>query len=100
MARRRIWNTIRRGCSRGLVELESLHMSSSSVVTVLMVNLDNGVSESRAKEIKWRRMESLEKSISPMPHSLLLLNSIGTEDQPLESNTASVLLLHIRGIEY
>ncbi|KAK7379250.1 hypothetical protein VNO80_04705 [Phaseolus coccineus] len=56
-------------CSQ--VELESLNMSSSSAATVLMVNLDNGVSESRAKEIKWRRMESLEKSISPVAHSLI-----------------------------
>lgn len=46
-------------------------MSSSSAATVLMVNLDNGVSESKAKEIKCRRMESLEKSISPVAHSLI-----------------------------
>ncbi|KAL1365358.1 hypothetical protein HN51_013395 [Arachis hypogaea] len=56
-------------CSQ--VELESLNMSSSSAATVLMVNLDNGVSESRAREIKWRRIESLEKSISPVAHSLI-----------------------------
>ena len=56
-------------CSQ--VELESLNMSSSSAATVLMVNLDNGVSESRARELKWRRMESLEKSISPVAHSLI-----------------------------
>ncbi|KAK7285247.1 hypothetical protein RJT34_20011 [Clitoria ternatea] len=56
-------------CSQ--LELESLNMSSSTAATVLMVNLDNGVSESRAREIKWRRMESLEKSISPVAHSLI-----------------------------
>lgn len=56
-------------CSQ--VELESLNMSSSSAATVLMVNLDNGMSESRAREMKWRRMESLEKSISPVAHSLI-----------------------------
>ena len=56
-------------CSQ--VELESLSMSSSSAATVLMVNLDNGMSESRAREMKWRRMESLEKSISPVAHSLI-----------------------------
>lgn len=53
------------------VELESLNMSSSTAATVLMVNLDNGVSESRARELKWRRMESLEKTISPVSHSLI-----------------------------
>lgn len=46
-------------------------MSSSAAATVLMVNLDNGVSESRANEMKWRRMESLEKSISPVAHTLI-----------------------------
>lgn len=56
-------------CSQ--VELESLNMSSSTAATVLMVNLDNGVSESRAKELKWRRIESLEKTISPVAHSLI-----------------------------
>ncbi|KAG5125268.1 hypothetical protein JHK82_032005 [Glycine max] len=56
-------------CSQ--VELESLNMSSSAAATVLMVNLDNGVSESRANEMKWRRMESLEKSISPVAHTLI-----------------------------
>lgn len=56
-------------CSQ--VELESLNTSSSNAATVLMVNLDNGVSESRARELKWRRMESLERSISPVAHSLM-----------------------------
>ncbi|OIW14169.1 hypothetical protein TanjilG_21309 [Lupinus angustifolius] len=56
-------------CSQ--VELESLNISSSTAATVLMVNLDNGVSESRAKELKWRRIESLERSIYPVAHSLI-----------------------------
>ncbi|CAI8597224.1 unnamed protein product [Vicia faba] len=53
------------------VELESLNLSSSTAATVLMVNLDNGVTESRAKEIKLRRVECLEKTISPVAHSLI-----------------------------
>jgi hypothetical protein len=56
-------------CSQ--VELESLNLSSSSAATVLMVNLDNGVSESLVKELKLRRIESLEKTISPVAHSLI-----------------------------
>ena len=56
-------------CSQ--VELESLNMSSSAAATVLMVNLDNGVSESRAREQKLRRIESLEKSISPVANTLI-----------------------------
>lgn len=46
-------------------------MSSSSAATVLMVNLDNGLCESKAKELKWRRFESLERSISPMANTLI-----------------------------
>ncbi|CAJ2640789.1 unnamed protein product [Trifolium pratense] len=56
-------------CSQ--VELESLNLNSSSAATVLMVNLDNGVSESLVKELKLRRIESLEKTISPVSHSLI-----------------------------
>lgn len=56
-------------CSQ--VELDSLNMSSSTAATVLMVNLDNGVFESRSRELKLRRMESLEKTISPVTHSLI-----------------------------
>lgn len=56
-------------CSQ--VELESMNMSSSTAATVLMVNLDNGLSESRARELKWRRIESLEKSISPVANTLV-----------------------------
>jgi hypothetical protein len=53
-------------CSQ--VELESLNMNSLNAATVLMVNLDNGMTESGAREqLKWRRMtESLERSISPV----------------------------------
>ncbi|KAJ7964507.1 Protein kinase [Quillaja saponaria] len=59
-------------CSQ--VELESFNMSSSSAATVLMVNLDNGSSESRSQELKWRRIESLEKSISLVANTLIRFN--------------------------
>ncbi|KAL0461955.1 UNVERIFIED_CONTAM: Proline-rich receptor-like protein kinase PERK13 [Sesamum latifolium] len=43
-----------------------------SSATVLMVNLDNGfLTDSKSKELKWRRLESLERSISPVAHSLI-----------------------------
>ncbi|KAM7280502.1 hypothetical protein ACFE04_007636 [Oxalis oulophora] len=56
-------------CSQ--VELESMNMSSSTKATVLMVNLDNGFNESKAQELKWRRIQSLERSISPVANSLV-----------------------------
>lgn len=56
-------------CSQ--VELESLNMNSSNAATVLMVNLDNGLTRSRSKEMKWRRIESLERSISPVANTLI-----------------------------
>ncbi|KAJ9564379.1 hypothetical protein OSB04_000345 [Centaurea solstitialis] len=57
-------------CSQ--VELESMSVvGSSSSATVLMVNLDNGLIEPRSQELKWRRIESLERSISPVAHSLI-----------------------------
>lgn len=56
-------------CSQ--VELESMNMSSSTAATVLMVNLDDGLCESRARELKWRRIESLERSISPVANTLV-----------------------------
>ena len=57
-------------CSQ--VELESFHMSSSSAAaTFLMVNLE---CESRAREMKWKRMEPLEKSISPVSNTLIRFN--------------------------
>lgn len=55
-------------CSQ--VELESMSVNSSSA-TVLMVNLDNGMIDSRSSELKWKRIESLERSISPVAHSLI-----------------------------
>ncbi|KAG6743218.1 hypothetical protein NC652_038570 [Populus alba x Populus x berolinensis] len=56
-------------CSQ--VELESMNMNSSASATVLMVNLDNGLNETRAKELKWRRIQSLERSIFPVANSLV-----------------------------
>ncbi|CAI9758437.1 unnamed protein product [Fraxinus pennsylvanica] len=58
-------------CSQ--VELESMTVNNrSSSTTVLMVNLDNGLlSDSKSRELKWRRIESLERSISPVAHSLI-----------------------------
>ncbi|KDP33158.1 hypothetical protein JCGZ_13423 [Jatropha curcas] len=56
-------------CSQ--VELESMNMNSSASATVLMVNLDNGLNETKAKELKWRRIQSLERSISPVANSLV-----------------------------
>ncbi|KAI3699482.1 hypothetical protein L2E82_43830 [Cichorium intybus] len=55
-------------CSQ--VELESMSVNSSSA-TVLMVNLDNGLMEPKSQELKWRRIESLERSISPIAHTLV-----------------------------
>ncbi|KAK8557660.1 hypothetical protein V6N13_008032 [Hibiscus sabdariffa] len=59
-------------CSQ--VELEAMTANSLSSATVLMVNLDNGASDDRAKELKWRRIESLERSISPVAKSLVRFN--------------------------
>lgn len=57
-------------CSQ--TEFESMNVTnSSSSATVLMVNLDNGLVESGSRELKWQRMESLERSISPVAHSLI-----------------------------
>ncbi|KAF9664056.1 hypothetical protein SADUNF_Sadunf17G0116400 [Salix dunnii] len=56
-------------CSQ--VELESMKMNSSASATVLLVNLDNGLNETRTKELKWRRIQSLERSISPVANSLV-----------------------------
>ncbi|XP_039036927.1 uncharacterized protein LOC120173987, partial [Hibiscus syriacus] len=56
-------------CSQ--VELDAMTANSLSSATVLMANLDNGVSDDRAKESKWRRIESLERSISPVTKSLV-----------------------------
>uniref|UniRef100_A0A2P2K856 Uncharacterized protein MANES_01G116400 n=1 Tax=Rhizophora mucronata TaxID=61149 RepID=A0A2P2K856_RHIMU len=56
-------------CSQ--VELESMNMNSSASATVLMVNLDSGFNDTRAKELKWRRIQSLERSISPVTNYLV-----------------------------
>lgn len=61
-------------CSQ--VELESMTVKSSrSSATVLMVNLDNVfLTDSKSTELKWRRLESLERSISPVANSLIRFN--------------------------
>lgn len=57
-------------CSQ--VELESMTVNNSCSATVLMVNLDNGLlTDSKSRDLKWRRIESLERSISPVAHSLI-----------------------------
>ncbi|XP_027329650.1 probable serine/threonine-protein kinase PBL7 [Abrus precatorius] len=57
-------------CSQ--VEVESFNMSSSSsAATVLMVNLEY---ESQAREMKWRRIKSLERNISPVVNTLIRFN--------------------------
>ncbi|GFY93692.1 protein kinase superfamily protein [Actinidia rufa] len=57
-------------CSQ--VELESMNVANNpSSATVLMVNLDNGFTDSWSRELKWRRLESLERSISPVAHALI-----------------------------
>ncbi|KAG8373791.1 hypothetical protein BUALT_Bualt11G0061900 [Buddleja alternifolia] len=60
-------------CSQ--VELESMAVNNScNSATVLMVNLDNGflADSSKSKELnKWMRIESLERNISPVAHSLI-----------------------------
>lgn len=62
------------------VELESMAVNSSSSssntcssATVLMVNLNNGMltDSTKSREIKWSRLESLERSLSPVTHSLV-----------------------------
>lgn len=42
-----------------------------SSATVLMVNLDNGLTEPRSRELKWKRIASLERNISPVAHTLI-----------------------------
>ncbi|XP_020238810.1 serine/threonine-protein kinase PBS1 [Cajanus cajan] len=59
-------------CSQ--VEVESFNMSSTlsaattTATTILTVNLEY---ESQVREMKWRRIESLEKSISPVVNTLI-----------------------------
>ncbi|CAN1153788.1 Probable serine/threonine-protein kinase PBL7, partial [Linum perenne] len=52
-------------CSQ--VELDSMKIPSASSATVQMVSLDNGL----GKELGWRRIQSLERSISPVTNSLV-----------------------------
>ncbi|KAL3813318.1 hypothetical protein ACJIZ3_014586 [Penstemon smallii] len=57
-------------CSQ--VELESMTVNNRCSATVLMVNLDNGLlTDSKSRDSKWKRIESLERSISPVAHSLI-----------------------------
>ncbi|KAL3844923.1 hypothetical protein ACJIZ3_002326 [Penstemon smallii] len=59
-------------CSQ--VELESMTVNNNDncSATVLIVNLDNGLlNDSKSRELNWRRIESLERSISPVAHSLI-----------------------------
>ncbi|KAJ8424883.1 hypothetical protein Cgig2_020670 [Carnegiea gigantea] len=57
-------------CSQ--VELDSMKTKSfAPSTTILMVNLDNNSSDPCSNELKWRRIESLEKSISPVASSLI-----------------------------
>ncbi|PIA24938.1 hypothetical protein AQUCO_14200010v1 [Aquilegia coerulea] len=52
-------------------ELDVLNCNYSNVSTVLMVNLETGLHEPLSKELKWRRIESLERNISPMADTLV-----------------------------
>ncbi|XP_052196090.1 probable serine/threonine-protein kinase PBL7 [Diospyros lotus] len=54
-------------CSQ--VEVESMNVANPSPATVLMVNLDNGLVDSR--ELKCRRIESLERALSPVAGTLV-----------------------------
>ncbi|WOH10255.1 hypothetical protein DCAR_0729722 [Daucus carota subsp. sativus] len=56
-------------CSQ--IDLESMTANNSCSSTVLMVNLDNGLIESGSRELKWSRIESLERTISPVVHTLV-----------------------------
>ncbi|GAB4832409.1 hypothetical protein Ancab_006426 [Ancistrocladus abbreviatus] len=56
-------------CSQ--VELDSINMNSAPSTTILLVNLDNNWTDSRSRELKMRRMESLERNISPVTGNLI-----------------------------
>lgn len=58
-------------CSQ--LELESMKINQFCSNTVLMVNLNNGVfmGSPRSREVKWSRIESLERNISPVAHNLV-----------------------------
>ncbi|XP_043696141.1 probable serine/threonine-protein kinase PBL23 isoform X2 [Telopea speciosissima] len=54
------------------MDLEALSKSPSiSAATVLMVNLSTDLSESQSHDMKWRRIQSLERSISPVADTLV-----------------------------
>lgn len=54
------------------VELESMAVTSARSATVLMVNLNDGsLADSKTRDPKWKRVESLERSISPVARSLI-----------------------------
>ncbi|XP_016434739.2 pto-interacting protein 1 [Nicotiana tabacum] len=55
------------------MKLENSCSSSSATTTVLMVNLDNGFTDLNKsdQELKFRKVESLERNISPVVHSLI-----------------------------
>ncbi|GAB4827977.1 hypothetical protein Ancab_034864 [Ancistrocladus abbreviatus] len=56
-------------CSQ--VELDSMNMNAAPSTTILMVNLDNTLTDTLSRELKWRRIESLERSISPVTSNLI-----------------------------
>ncbi|KAL8161879.1 hypothetical protein V2J09_013368 [Rumex salicifolius] len=56
-------------CSQ--VEIDSLNINCSPSTTILMVNLDSNWAESRSGELKWKKIESLERTISPAANSLI-----------------------------
>ncbi|MCD7455607.1 hypothetical protein HAX54_028772 [Datura stramonium] len=58
-------------CSQVEIESVNVNDSCSSSATVLMVNLDNGLTDPNSQELKWRKVESLERNISPVVHSLI-----------------------------
>ncbi|XP_010274711.1 PREDICTED: serine/threonine-protein kinase BIK1-like [Nelumbo nucifera] len=54
------------------MELDAMSLNSTvSAATVLMLNLDTGLAESGSRDLKWRRIESLERSISPVAETLV-----------------------------
>ncbi|CAA3033629.1 probable serine threonine- kinase PBL7 [Olea europaea subsp. europaea] len=67
-----IWSTTKLGCWRSLLAVGLRSHTQCPLSVVLMVNLDNGSSsDSNSKELKRRGIESLERSISPVAHSLI-----------------------------
>lgn len=62
-------------CSQ--VELETLNIGSSDAATILMVNLDTGLEDSSAIQQRCRRIESLEKTISPLTRTGLIRFTYG-----------------------